>query len=86
MNNDKYPRTYHLPYSPGATKDDKKLQAGWFDNFAGQEIVITSKLDGENTHFLHRMCTLVHPVLRPVLPGHGICGMLLMVYTGESSR
>ena len=21
----KYPRTYHLPYSPGATKDDKKL-------------------------------------------------------------
>lgn len=22
----KYPRTYHLPYSPGATKDDKKLK------------------------------------------------------------
>ncbi len=47
----KYPRTYHLPYSPGATKDDKKLQVGWFDNFKGQEIVITEKLDGENTAF-----------------------------------
>ena len=28
----KYPRTYHLPYSPGATKDDKKLQVGWFEH------------------------------------------------------
>ena len=44
----KYPRTYHLPYSPGATKDDKKLQDGWFSSYIGQEIVITAKLDGEN--------------------------------------
>lgn len=22
--NTKYPRTYHLPWSPGATKDDKR--------------------------------------------------------------
>jgi len=51
MNNDKYPRTYHLPYSPGATKDDKKLQSGWFDNFAGREIIITEKMDGANTSF-----------------------------------
>ena len=47
----KYPRTYHLPYSPGATKDDKKLKDGWFDYFKNQEIVITEKLDGENTAF-----------------------------------
>lgn len=47
----KYPRTYHLPYSSGATKDDKKLQAGWFDNYRGKEIVISEKLDGENTCF-----------------------------------
>lgn len=52
----KYPRTYHLPYSPGATKDDKKLgrKTGflkWFDYYKGQEIVITEKLDGENTCF-----------------------------------
>ena len=47
----KYPRTYHLPYSPGATKDDKKLQTGWFDYYKEKEIVITAKLDGENTCF-----------------------------------
>lgn len=51
MNNDKYPRTYHLPYSPGATKDDKKLQDGWFSYLEGKEIVITEKMDGENTCF-----------------------------------
>lgn len=47
--NIKYPRTYHLPYSPGSTKDDKKLQGDWFSYFDGKEIVITEKLDGENT-------------------------------------
>ena len=45
----KYPRTYHLPYSPGATKDDKKLQAGWFEYFKDKYVVFTEKLDGENT-------------------------------------
>ena len=52
----KYPRTYHLPYSPGATKDDKKLQDGWFENYRGKEIVITEKLDGENIHMTDRDC------------------------------
>jgi len=52
----KYPRTYHLPYSPGATKDDKKLQGDWFKNFIGQEIVITEKLDGENIHMTKQDC------------------------------
>ena len=46
--NTKYPRTYHLPYSPGATKDDKRLQGDWFDYYKDKEIVITEKLDGEN--------------------------------------
>lgn len=45
----KYPRTYHLPWSPGATSDDKKLQDGWFENYRGKEVVFTEKLDGENT-------------------------------------
>ena len=52
----KYPRTYHLPYSPGATKDDKKLQDGWFKNYIGQEIVITEKHDGENIHMNQKDC------------------------------
>ena len=52
----KYPRTYHLPYSPGATKDDKKLQDDWFSWFMGEEIVITEKLDGENIHMNQKDC------------------------------
>ena len=52
----KYPRTYHLPFSPGATKDDKKLQDGWFQNYIGREIVITEKLDGENIHMNQKDC------------------------------
>ncbi|MBR6907987.1 2'-5' RNA ligase [bacterium] len=48
MNNMKYPRTYHLPWSPGTTSDDRKLSGDWFKNYRGKEIVITEKLDGEN--------------------------------------
>ncbi|MFA6199127.1 MAG: RNA ligase family protein [Bacteroidales bacterium] len=43
----KYPRTYHLPNSPGATSDDKVHQNVSF--FEGKQIVITEKRDGENT-------------------------------------
>lgn len=43
----KYPRTYHVPFSPGATSDDKVLAS--LDHFTGKDIVITEKLDGENT-------------------------------------
>ena len=32
----KCPRTYHLPYSLGATKDDKKLKNNWLDYFKNQ--------------------------------------------------
>lgn len=45
----KYPRTYHMPWSPGATSDDKILKLGWFDNYKGKQVVFTEKLDGENT-------------------------------------
>jgi hypothetical protein len=47
----KYPRTPHLPWSLGTTKDDKKLQS--VDHFTGQHVVITEKLDGENTTIAH---------------------------------
>ena len=46
--NKKYPRTYHLPFSPGTTSDDKKLGADWFKDYEGKEVTIQSKLDGEN--------------------------------------
>lgn len=45
----KYPRTYHLPFSPGATKDDKKLQGDWFEYYKNKEVVFTEKLDGSHT-------------------------------------
>jgi hypothetical protein len=45
----KYPSTNHVPFSPGATKHDKKLKAGWFEYYRGKEIVFTEKLDGENS-------------------------------------
>lgn len=43
----KYPRTWHLPWSPGATKDDRTLTR--LDFFEGKEVVVTVKMDGENT-------------------------------------
>lgn len=47
----KYPRTYHLPWSPGVTKDDKIHRD--IDFFEGKEIVITEKMDGENTTLMN---------------------------------
>jgi len=43
----KYPRTYHLPWSPGMNRDDRMMpDVGVFD---GQQVMICEKLDGENT-------------------------------------
>jgi len=47
MDSKKYPRTYHLPWSPGASSDDKI--AATIDQVIGCPIIITEKLDGENT-------------------------------------
>ena len=43
----KYGRTFHLPHSPGVNDDDKTLKD--YSNFEGQKVVITKKMDGENT-------------------------------------
>jgi len=55
----KYPRTYHLPWSLGRTRDDRALRDTFC--FEGKEVVVTVKMDGENTtmypDFLHaRSC------------------------------
>ncbi|MPY45523.1 kinase, partial [Streptomyces phyllanthi] len=42
-----YPRTPHLPWSPGATPDD--VRTGDLSGLRGREVVVTEKLDGENT-------------------------------------
>ncbi len=43
----KYPRTYHFPWSPGKTSDDKVIKD--YSLLEGKEVVMTVKMDGENT-------------------------------------
>jgi hypothetical protein len=43
----KYPRTPHLPWSPGADEDD--LQMDDCVIFQDRQVVVTEKMDGENT-------------------------------------
>lgn len=50
----KYPRTFHLPWSPGMTSDDKVIPDTTI--FHGKEIIVTEKMDGENTT-LRKECT-----------------------------
>lgn len=47
MESVKYPRTAHLPWSLGTTSDDRILKG--VAHFEGREVVITEKMDGENT-------------------------------------
>lgn len=44
----KFPRTFHLPYSPGKGSDDKTMQPTYVSMFVDTPILITEKLDGEN--------------------------------------
>ncbi|MCG8491934.1 MAG: RNA ligase family protein [Sneathiellales bacterium] len=43
----KYPRTPHLPWSPGRTSDDVGIKTA--DQFTGKKVIVTEKMDGENT-------------------------------------
>jgi hypothetical protein len=42
----KYPRSFHLPWSPGGTSDDKRLAD--VSRLVGVDLVITEKADGSN--------------------------------------
>lgn len=53
----KYGRTFHLPGSPGATSDDK-IMHNMSPLLAAAEVVITEKMDGENTTIFSEGC---HP-------------------------
>ena len=61
----KYPSTPHLPWSPGLQKGDRRI--AHLHDLVGREIVVTEKLDGENTTLyrddLHArsLDTLPHP-------------------------
>lgn len=89
----KYPRTPHLPFSKGATSDDKILKTT--SHFNGKTIVVTEKMDGENTtiynNYYHArsldskhkdyhsyLLTKILPVLQYQIPeGWRICGEYL---------
>jgi hypothetical protein len=45
----KYGRTFHFPQSPGLQNDDRVHQT--VDQWDGMEVVVTLKMDGENTTF-----------------------------------
>ncbi|MEZ5041486.1 MAG: RNA ligase family protein [Saprospiraceae bacterium] len=45
----KYGRTYHYPFSPGTTSDDRINAHYWDDMIRLEKVVHTEKLDGENT-------------------------------------
>lgn len=46
MDSPKYERTFHLPWSPGGTSDDKRMKDT--SGLLGVELVITEKMDGSN--------------------------------------
>lgn len=50
----KYPRSFHLPWSPGGTSDDKRLAAADVAPLLGAEIVVTEKCDGSNLTYTRK--------------------------------
>lgn len=85
----KYPRTYHLPWSPGRSADDRVLPS--LDGFVGEDVVVTAKMDGENTtlmrdclharsldwepHPSRTMIKALHARVAPDIPaGWRLCG------------
>jgi hypothetical protein len=50
----KYPRTYHLPFSPGRGKDDKVMWS--VDHLVGLPLTITEKMDGSNVCMTNKEC------------------------------
>ena len=54
MSSPKYNRTFHVPWSKGATNDDKITQD--LSQLINQPIVITEKMDGSNTSLEHDGC------------------------------
>lgn len=51
----KYPRTLHLPWSEGVQSDDKMMPSA--DCFVDRTVVVTEKMDGENTTMY---CDYIH--------------------------
>ncbi|MND59270.1 RNA ligase [compost metagenome] len=48
MESTKYGRTYHFPFSPGTSSDDRFNHEYWTDIQSFSQLLYTEKLDGEN--------------------------------------
>jgi len=44
----KYPRSMHFKFSPGATKDDRIMTDDDYESLVGETLIYTEKLDGSN--------------------------------------
>jgi hypothetical protein len=81
--NTKYPRTPHLPFSPGVSSDDKVLDS--IEHFVGKEVVVTEKLDGECTGMTRELCharsldSKDHPSRHRVKTLHGEIAYLIPI-------
>jgi hypothetical protein len=50
----RYPRTYHLPWSPNLINDDRMMEND--DGLRGKRVVVMVKMDGENTSMYNDYC------------------------------
>jgi len=55
MKRHKYPRTFHLPWSEGATSDDKTLDN--VDHFEGKRVIITENSTEKTLHSIETTFT-----------------------------
>ncbi len=85
----KYPRTFHLPWSPGMTNDDKMMKS--LIQFKNEEVLVMEKRDGENTtmtpdkvharsldskdHYTRHFVKQLHANIKYLIPpNYRICG------------
>lgn len=54
MDSPKYERTFHLPWSPGGTSDDKRMKDT--SGLLNAKIVVTEKMDGSNVCMESKNC------------------------------
>lgn len=69
MLSEKYGRTYHYPFSPGTTSDDRINHTYWEDIQQIATLIHTEKLDGEN-NCLSRHGVFARNVFKYVRKGH----------------
>lgn len=78
MDSPKYERTFHLPWSPGGTSDDKRMLD--ISGLLNTPVVITEKMDGSNVCMERQSCFARthsgppdHPSFDAFKQLHGMC-------------